>query len=68
MLRFTAELCDDCANAPEPPPQPGLAPRPEPDECCQGGCAECIFDAYAGALERYREALAAWQARHPGRP
>jgi hypothetical protein len=25
-----------------------------------------VYDRYDEALERYREALAAWRARHPG--
>ncbi|HEY1327647.1 MAG TPA: oxidoreductase-like domain-containing protein [Casimicrobiaceae bacterium] len=43
------------------PPQ-----RPEPDECCNGGCERCIFDVYADAMDRYEAELAAWKARHPG--
>jgi len=45
----------------DPPP---LAPtRPSADDCCQGGCARCVYDLYEDALERYRADLAAWQAR-----
>ena len=51
------------AGTPDDDPRPVPPPRPEPDECCQGGCVECVFDVYAQALERYREALEAWQAR-----
>ena len=48
----------------DPRPQPPREPRPE--ECCGGGCEPCVFDRYADALERYREALRAWSERHPG--
>ncbi len=51
---------------PDPDPRP-LPPRePELNECCGSGCEPCVFDRYHAALERYEEALAAWQARHPG--
>jgi hypothetical protein len=57
----------------EPAEQAGLAadPRPLPprepalEECCGGGCSPCVFDRYADALERYREALQSWLGRHP---
>jgi hypothetical protein len=46
----------------DPPP---LAPtRPSADDCCQGGCARCVYDLYEDALERYRADLAAWHVRH----
>jgi oxidoreductase family protein len=58
-------------NPPDPPvpaipdPRP-LPPRePELEECCNSGCEPCVFDRYYDALERYREALAAWFERHP---
>jgi hypothetical protein len=46
----------------DPRPEPPV--RPEPDDCCNGGCERCVFDLYEDALERYREKLAAWEARH----
>jgi hypothetical protein len=57
----------------EPAEQARLAadPRPLPprepalEECCGGGCSPCVFDRYADALERYREALQSWLGRHP---
>jgi hypothetical protein len=38
--------------------------RPDPEDCCSGGCDRCVFVLYEEALERYRDALAAWQARN----
>jgi hypothetical protein len=43
--------------APVPPHEPAL------EDCCQSGCAPCIFDLYQEALERYRIALQTWQRR-----
>jgi len=48
----------------DPPPRPPV--EPDPGDCCGEGCVPCIFDLYEEALERYKEALAAWRARHPG--
>jgi hypothetical protein len=45
-------------SEPEPPREP------EAWECCQSGCDPCVYDRYWQALERYEQALAAWQARH----
>lgn len=45
----------------DPPPTPPVEPQLE--DCCQSGCNPCIFDIYQDALERYRVALQAWQAR-----
>jgi hypothetical protein len=47
-------------------PQP--PPRPDPDDCCNGGCARCVFDLYEDATERYEAALSAWRKRHPSVP
>ena len=33
-----------------PRPQP-----PEPGDCCGGGCARCVLDIYAEALERWEQ-------------
>jgi hypothetical protein len=41
--------------------------RPDPDDCCNGGCERCVFDLYEEALDRYRDKLTAWEARHPNR-
>lgn len=44
---------------PLPPEEPG------PNECCGSGCPLCVLDLYTEELQRYRKALAEWQARHP---
>jgi hypothetical protein len=54
------------ADAPrddDPPPEPPKPPTS--DDCCHSGCDPCVFDLYDAALERYRVARAAWEARHP---
>lgn len=48
----------------DPPPLP--PPEPDPADCCGEGCANCVYDIHDAALQRYREALAAWQARQQG--
>jgi hypothetical protein len=48
-------------SAPDPRPQPPVQPGLE--DCCRSGCTPCVFDLYEDALERYRKALAAWEAR-----
>lgn len=50
-------------NADDPRPQPPEAPGP--NECCESGCPLCVLDLYAEELQRYRVALAQWQARQP---
>ena len=45
------------------PPQP--PPKPDPADCCGGGCIRCVYDLYEDALERYGLELAEWQARQP---
>ena len=55
------------------PPHPDDDPRPQPpecpndDECCHSGCDPCIFDFYEEEKDRYRAALAAWEAREAAR-
>ncbi|HEV2622032.1 MAG TPA: oxidoreductase-like domain-containing protein [Frateuria sp.] len=50
----------------DPPPVPPA--EPDPGDCCGEGCVNCVLDRYDAAMERYRAALAAWRARHPGAP
>ena len=47
----------------DPRPQPPEAPLP--GDCCDSGCDPCVNDTYAVELAYYRQALAAWLARHP---
>ncbi|NZA25632.1 oxidoreductase-like protein [Luteimonas sp. SJ-92] len=47
----------------DPRPQPPQ--KPLPTDCCESGCEICVYDLYADELALYREALAAWRARHP---
>ncbi|MCB1599013.1 MAG: hypothetical protein KDI66_03215 [Xanthomonadales bacterium] len=35
-------------------------------DCCDSGCARCVFEVYAEARALYREELSAWQARQSG--
>ena len=48
-------------------PRPTPPVRPDNDDCCKSSCDPCIFDVYDDALDRYRAALQAWEARHGGR-
>ncbi len=48
----------------DPMPQPPTPPALE--DCCGNGCDPCIFDAHDLAMDAYRQALRAWQQRHPG--
>ena len=45
----------DSLRPDDPRPEPPV--RPEPDDCCNGGCERCVFDLYEDALEHYRAAL-----------
>jgi hypothetical protein len=36
---------------------------PDINACCGSGCDPCIFDAHDMAMDAYRQALRAWQAR-----
>nr|WP_229519432.1 oxidoreductase-like domain-containing protein [Massilia rhizosphaerae] len=42
-----------------PPIEPAL------EDCCGSGCPNCIIDVYQMLLANYKEALAAWETRHP---
>ncbi|MXN79254.1 oxidoreductase [Burkholderia sp. 4701] len=56
--------------APDPSlddPRPTPPPQPELEDCCNSGCSPCVFDLYEEAMDRYREALAAWAARQAER-
>jgi len=47
-------------------PRPVEPEKPLPGDCCDGGCSPCVLDAYAEAMDDYRERLARWRARNPG--
>lgn len=47
---------------PEPPQPPE---KPLPSDCCDSGCAVCVFDLYADALQAYQQALERWKQQHP---
>ncbi|WOB06807.1 oxidoreductase-like domain-containing protein [Piscinibacter gummiphilus] len=46
---------------PDPKPEPPVAP--DFDQCCGNGCEPCIFDLHDMAMDQYRQALRAWNAR-----
>ena len=41
-------------------PKPVPPREPLPEDCCGGGCANCVYIRFGVALERYREALLAF--------
>lgn len=49
----------------DPDPRPQAPEKPLPAECCESGCAVCIWDTYAEELLDYQERLEAWKLRHP---
>jgi hypothetical protein len=49
------------AASEDPKPEPPQAPLPS--DCCQSGCDPCVYDLYWRELERYEEALRAWEGR-----
>jgi hypothetical protein len=52
---------DPAPLPPDPRPEPPQAP--DLGECCGNGCDPCIFDRHDMAMDAYRQALRAWQAR-----
>ena len=56
-------------SAPNPDPKPQAPEPPDLDACCGYGCDPCIFDLHVLAMDEYRQALRAWQARQaPAQP
>jgi hypothetical protein len=39
--------------------------EPDLNECCGNGCTPCVFDTYADEKRRWRDAVKAWDLRHP---
>lgn len=56
-------MTSPAATDPDPMPQPPV--QPDLDACCGNGCEPCIFDLHDLAMDRYRQNLRAWRARHP---
>ncbi|WP_088061630.1 oxidoreductase-like domain-containing protein [Xanthomonas fragariae] len=54
-------MSDSAASSPDP--RPTAPAPPAANACCQSGCSLCVHDLYAEELVRYRQALAAWEAR-----
>jgi hypothetical protein len=44
---------------------PQAPETPDLDACCGNGCEPCIFDLHDMAMDRHRQELRAWKARHP---
>jgi len=44
-------------------PMPTPPVPPDLEACCGNGCDPCIFDLHDLAMDEYRQALRAWQAR-----
>lgn len=44
---------------------PQAPEAPDLDACCGNGCEPCIFDLHDMVMDRYRQALREWKARHP---
>jgi hypothetical protein len=51
----------------EPVIDPALPPEPERPDCCAGGCAICVLDAYVEEMRQWREAVAAIEAARQAR-
>jgi hypothetical protein len=69
ILVFSRHSSRTLSNAVSPDsstddPRPTPPRQPELEECCNSGCSPCIFDLYYEAMDEYRAALAAWEARH----
>lgn len=56
---MTAPAPDSAAD-----PMPQAPEAPDLDACCGNGCEPCIFDLHDMAMDRYRQALREWKARH----
>jgi hypothetical protein len=53
------------SGPPDPDPMPQPPAQPDFDACCGNVCEPCIFDLHELAMDRYRQELRAWRARHP---
>ena len=44
-----------------------LPPRPEPGDCCNGGCAVCVLEGFDEDLARWEREVAEINARNAAR-
>jgi hypothetical protein len=56
------------STSPPPDPMPQPPEQPDINDCCGNGCDPCIFDSHDLAMDDYRQALRAWQARRTESP
>jgi hypothetical protein len=56
------------SETPHPDPKPEPPETPDFDACCGNGCEPCIFDLHDLAMDQYRQALRAWEARQAEPP
>ena len=55
-------------DTPVPDERPQPPEPPDLDACCGNGCEPCIFDLHDLAMDQYRQALRAWEARQAAGP
>jgi len=51
------------SETPAPDPKPEPPEPPDFNDCCGNGCEPCIFDLHDMAMDEYRKALRAREAR-----
>lgn len=52
---------------PVPPPEPALPPQPErplANDCCGGGCADCVFTLYLRDLRAWEKEVKEIRRQH----
>ena len=49
----------------QPPPLNDKPQPPAPDECCESGCAPCVWDIYRTELQKWEQAQQAPQSTTP---
>lgn len=59
-MRAIAQLIDLTDD-----PRPAEPVEPDLNDCCGEGCMPCVYDTYDDARKRWKEALQAWETRHP---
>jgi hypothetical protein len=53
------------SHSPKDDARPIEPVEPDLNECCGNGCTPCVFDTYAEDKRHWREAVQAWDLRHP---